>query len=59
MLEAQLIVAAIAQRYRVELVPDQNIQPEPLITLRPTPGIRAKLRKRAPWESSRNSYISL
>ena len=46
MLEAQLIVATIAQRYRIELVPDQDIRPEPLITLRPAPGIRAILRKR-------------
>jgi hypothetical protein len=41
-----LIVATIAQRYRIELVPDQDIRPEPLITLRPAPGIRAILRKR-------------
>jgi cytochrome P450 len=46
MLEAQLIVATIAQRYRIELVPDQDIRPEPLITLRPAPGIRAILRQR-------------
>ncbi len=46
MLEAQLIVAAIAQRFRIELVPGQTIRPEPLITLRPTPGIRARVRKR-------------
>ena len=45
MVEAQLIVAAIAQRYRIELVPNQDIRPEPLITLRPTPGIRAILKK--------------
>ena len=44
--EAQLIVATIAQRYRLELVPDQDIRPEPLITLRPAPGIRAFLKKR-------------
>jgi cytochrome P450 len=49
LLEAQLIVAAIAQRYRIELAPGQNIQPEPLITLRPTPGIRATLTKRLSW----------
>jgi cytochrome P450 len=48
MVEAQLIVAAVAQRYRIELVPDQDIRPEPLITLRPAPGIRAILKKRAP-----------
>jgi cytochrome P450 len=48
MMEAQLIVAAIAQRYRIQLVPGQNIRPEPLITLHPAPGIRATLEKRAP-----------
>jgi cytochrome P450 len=48
MVEAQLIVAAIAQRYRIELVPGQEIHPEPLITLRPKPGIRATLTRRAP-----------
>jgi cytochrome P450 len=47
MLEAQLIVAAIAQRFRIELLPGQEIRPEPLITLRPTPGIRARLRRQA------------
>jgi cytochrome P450 len=47
MIEAQLIVATIAQRYRIELVPDQNIRPEPLITLRPKPGIRATVTARA------------
>lgn len=46
MLEAQLIVAAIAQRFRIEVVPGQEIRPEPLITLRPRPGIRAAIRKR-------------
>ena len=48
MLEAQLIVAAIAQRYRVELVPGQTVEPEPLITLRPKGGIRATLQRRTP-----------
>jgi len=46
MVEAQLIVASVAQRYRVELAPGQNITPEPLITLRPAPGIRATLARR-------------
>jgi cytochrome P450 len=48
MMEAQLIVAAIAQRYRIAVVPGQSIRPEPLITLRPAPGIRATLETRAP-----------
>jgi cytochrome P450 len=51
MTEALLIVAAIAQRFRIKLVPGQAIRPEPLITLRPAPGIRAILEKR---EAPRN-----
>jgi len=47
MLEAQLIVASIAQRFRIDLVPGQKIRPEPLITLRPKPGIRAVIVKRS------------
>ena len=46
MVEALLIVATIAQRYRIVLVPGQSIRPEPLITLRPKPGIYATLEKR-------------
>lgn len=48
MVEAQLIVASIAQRYRVELAPGQAIRPDPLITLRPKPGIQAMLTRRVP-----------
>ena len=48
MVEALLIVAAITQRFRIELVPDQDIRPEPLITLRPAPGIRASLHRQPP-----------
>jgi len=48
MVEAMLIVAAIAQRYHVALLPDQDVRPEPLITLRPKPGIRARIERRAP-----------
>ena len=46
MVEAQLIVAAIAQRYRIEVVPGQQIRAEALITLRPSPAVRARLTKR-------------
>lgn len=35
MTEAQLILATVAQQYRLELVPNQEVSPEPLITLRP------------------------
>jgi cytochrome P450 len=41
--EAQLILATIAQRYRLKLVTDQPVEPEPLITLRPRHGINVTL----------------
>jgi len=46
MVEAQLIVAAIAQRFRLTLVDGPPIRPEPLITLRPTPALRVRLARR-------------
>jgi cytochrome P450 len=46
MLEAQLILASVAQRYRIALPPGQSIRPDALITLRPKPGIQATLTKR-------------
>ncbi len=39
MLEASLILATIAQQYRLALVPNQRIEMEPLITLRARHGI--------------------
>lgn len=41
--EAQLILATVARRWRVQVEPGQAIEPEPLITLRPKPGIRVRL----------------
>ena len=40
MMEAVLLLATIAQRFRLELVPGQRVTPAPYITLRPEPGIR-------------------
>ena len=45
-MEAILIVAAIAQRFRLALVPGQQIRPTPYVTLRPEPGIRVRLETR-------------
>jgi cytochrome P450 len=39
-MEATLALATIAQRWRLALVPGQNIEPQPKITLRPLNGIR-------------------
>ncbi len=41
--EAQLVVATIAQRYRLRLVPGHPVELHPLITLRPRHGIRMTL----------------
>jgi len=46
MMEAVLILAAIAQRFRLTLVPGQHVVPTPYITLRPEPGIRVRLERR-------------
>ncbi len=45
-MEAQLILAMIAQSYRIQLVPGQTVLPQPMITLRPREAIRVTLRKR-------------
>ncbi|MHB8640447.1 MAG: cytochrome P450 [Candidatus Acidiferrales bacterium] len=47
LMEALLVAAAIAQRFRFELEPGQTIVPEPLVTLRPRGGIRMRIHLRA------------
>ncbi len=46
MLEAQLILATIAQRYELDLVPGHPVELEPLVTLRPKNGIMMTPRPR-------------
>jgi|SRR5579875_144465 len=55
MMEAALVIAALAQRFRFALEPHQHIVPEPLATLRPRNGILMRLSLR---ESSRPSAAS-
>ncbi|MEE8303255.1 MAG: cytochrome P450 [Candidatus Tectomicrobia bacterium] len=43
MTEAQLVLATVAQRYRVRLVPDATVKPYTAITLRPLHGIQVTL----------------
>jgi cytochrome P450 len=45
-MEAVLVLATIAQRFRLSLVPGQRITPTPYITLRPEPGVRMLLDRR-------------
>lgn len=42
-MEAVLVLATIARRFRVELAPDANLAWMPAITLRPKHGVRARL----------------
>jgi cytochrome P450 len=46
MMEATLLLATIAQRFRMHLTPNQRITPMPSITLRPRNGIRVRLEER-------------
>jgi cytochrome P450 len=47
MMEATLLLATIAQRYRMRLVPNQRVEPLASITLRPKNGVRVALEERA------------
>ena len=47
MMEMQLILSMFSKRYRFEVLSDQNITVQPLITLRPRNGIKVKVHKRA------------
>src|SRR5215472_12906407 len=45
-MEATLILAAIASRVRLSLLPDQRVTAAPGMTLRPEPGIRMRVERR-------------
>jgi cytochrome P450 len=47
MTEARLVLAAVAQRFRMKLVPGQRVEPYASITLRPKEGIRMTLAARS------------
>jgi cytochrome P450 len=44
MMEGVLVLASLARRFHLELVPGQDVRPQALVTLRPSPGVpvRAK-----------------
>jgi cytochrome P450 len=46
MMEAVLVLATIAQRYRLKLIQNQAVEPWPVFTLRPRNGIRMVVEKR-------------
>jgi cytochrome P450 len=45
LMEAQLIIATITQKYRLRFADEQSIEPETSVTLRPRGGIRMKLER--------------
>jgi cytochrome P450 len=47
MMEARLIVATVAQRWRLSLEPDQRIVPAQLVTMRPKNGMRMRATRRS------------
>ncbi len=46
MMEAELVLATIVQRYQLSLLPNQQIKLNPLVTLRPQPDIQMLVSKR-------------
>ncbi len=46
MLEAEIMLAMMIQRYRFELVPGQTIEPQAFVTIRPKNGLHLKIHKR-------------
>lgn len=48
LMEAQLILATLAQRFRLELVPGYPVKPDPTFALRPLGGLLMRVRARAP-----------
>ncbi len=48
-MEGILVLASIAQRFRLSLVPGQTVVPEPKMTLRPRGGVRMRVSRRSQW----------
>ncbi|HEY4899709.1 MAG TPA: cytochrome P450 [Terriglobales bacterium] len=46
LMEAAILLAAVAQRFQISLVPGQTVEPLASITLRPKSGVRVQLRRR-------------
>jgi cytochrome P450 len=45
-MEGVILLATLAQRFRLELLPGEEVEPEPSITLRPKGGLPMKLVRR-------------
>lgn len=47
LIEAKLVLACLLQRFRLELLPNQDLRPDPAVTLRPRQGLQMRLHPRA------------
>jgi cytochrome P450 len=50
-MEGVLLLATLAQKWKLRLVPGHRVEPEPLITLRPKYGMRMQVESREPGSS--------
>lgn len=48
LMEAQVVLATLAQRFEPELVPGQDVVPDATFTLRPKHGVHVRIRRRTP-----------
>ena len=51
-MEGVLLLATLAQKWKLTLVPGHRVEPEPLITLRPKYGMRMEIESRTPVPAS-------
>jgi cytochrome P450 len=58
LIEAQLVLATLAQSYRLTLEPGHQVEPWPLITLRPRFGLRMLVRDRSKVKGQRSKVKS-
>ncbi len=57
MMEAQLILATVAQRFSLALMPDQRVEIDPLITMGPKYGLRMRACKRHDPSGQRRTRV--
>jgi cytochrome P450 len=55
MMEAALVLATVAQRFRLRLVEGHKIEPWPVFTLRPRHGVRMVIEKRETLATGRGA----
>ena len=59
MMEAQLVLATILQRYHLSLIEGQQIKLNPLVTLRPEPDIQMRINRREEVGQSEKAVVAV